>query len=55
MLGARHLLMDNQGNGVKGAARHLFGEDDVVIYARANIPVGSIGRGSSTGNNVWLT
>jgi ABC-type nitrate/sulfonate/bicarbonate transport system substrate-binding protein len=42
--------------GNKGDARHPIVEDDVVIYAGATI-LGriTIGRGSTSGGNVWLT
>jgi serine O-acetyltransferase len=55
-LGAKHFPRDENGNLVKGAARHPIVEDDVVIYAGAAI-LGrvTIGRGSSIGGSVWLT
>jgi serine O-acetyltransferase len=55
-LGARHFPTDDEGNLIKGDARHPVVEDDVVIYAGATI-LGriSIGRGSTIGGNVWLT
>jgi serine O-acetyltransferase len=55
-LGARHFPADEEGNLIKGDARHPIVEDDVVIYAGATI-LGriTIGRGSSIGGNVWLT
>jgi serine O-acetyltransferase len=55
-LGARHFPTDDEGNLVKGDARHPIVEDDVVIYAGATI-LGriTIGRGSTIGGNVWLT
>jgi serine O-acetyltransferase len=55
-LGARHFPTDEQGNAIKGDARHPVVEDDVVIYAGATI-LGRIviGRGSTIGGNVWLT
>jgi serine O-acetyltransferase len=55
-LGARHFPTDDEGNIVKGDARHPIIEDDVVIYAGATI-LGriKIGRGSTIGGNVWLT
>ena len=55
-LGARHFPTDNEGNIVKGAARHPVVEDDVIIYAGATI-LGRIviGQGSTIGGNVWLT
>jgi serine O-acetyltransferase len=55
-LGARHFPTDDEGNIIKGDARHPIVEDDVVIYAGATI-LGriTIGRGSTIGGNVWLT
>jgi serine O-acetyltransferase len=55
-LGARHFPTDQEGNLIKGAARHPVVEDDVIIYAGATI-LGRIviGRGSTIGGNVWLT
>jgi serine O-acetyltransferase len=55
-LGARHFPTDDEGNLVKGDARHPIVEDDVVIYAGATI-LGriTIGRGSTIGGNVWVT
>jgi len=55
-LGAKRFPTDEQGNLVKGGARHPIIEDDVVIYAGATV-LGriTIGRGSSIGGNVWLT
>ena len=55
-LGARHFPTDDEGNLIKGDARHPIVEDHVVIYAGATI-LGriTIGRGSTIGGNVWLT
>ena len=55
-LGARHFPTDDEGNLIKGDARHPIVEDDVVIYAGATI-LGriTIGRGSTIGGNVWVT
>jgi serine O-acetyltransferase len=55
-LGAKRFPVDEDGNLVKGGARHPIVEDDVVIYAGATI-LGrvTIGRGSSVGGSVWLT
>jgi len=55
-LGARHFPTDDEGNVIKGDARHPIVEDDVVICADATI-FGriTIGRGSTIGGNVWLT
>jgi serine O-acetyltransferase len=55
-LGAKSLPLDENGNPVKGIARHPIVEDDVVIYSGATI-LGrvTIGRGAVIGGNVWLT
>lgn len=55
-LGAKRFPTDEDGNLIKGNARHPIVEDDVVIYAGATI-LGriTIGRASSIGGNVWLT
>ena len=55
-LGAKSFPLDENGNPIKGIARHPIVEDDVVIYSGATI-LGRItlGKGSVTGGNVWLT
>ncbi|NJD05884.1 MAG: serine acetyltransferase [Methylococcaceae bacterium] len=55
-LGAKRFPTDEQGNLLKGNARHPIVGDDVVIYAGATI-LGriTIGAGSTIGGNVWLT
>ena len=55
-LGAKSFPLDENGNPVKGIARHPIVEDDVVVYAGATI-LGrvTIGRGSVIGGGVWLT
>ncbi len=55
-LGAKRFPTDEDGNMLKGNARHPIVEDGVVIYAGATI-LGriTIGRGSVIGGNVWLT
>ncbi|MES2553585.1 MAG: serine O-acetyltransferase EpsC [Pseudomonadota bacterium] len=55
-LGAKRFPTDEQGNLIKGTARHPVVEDDVVIYAGATV-LGriTIGQGSVIGGNVWLT
>ncbi len=55
-LGAKRFDVADDGQLVKGNARHPIVEDDVVIYAGATI-LGriTIGKGSTIGGNVWLT
>jgi serine O-acetyltransferase len=55
-LGAKSFPLDENGNPVKGIARHPIVEDNVVIYSGATI-LGriTIGAGSVIGGNVWLT
>ncbi len=55
-LGAKSLPVEENGQVVKGVARHPILEDDVVVYAGATI-LGrvTIGRGAVIGGNVWLT
>lgn len=55
-LGAKRFPVDENGQLIKGGARHPVVEDDVVIYAGATI-LGrvTIGRGAVIGGNVWLT
>lgn len=55
-LGAKSFPLDEDGNPIKGIARHPVVEDDVIIYSEATI-LGrvTIGRGSVIGGNVWLT
>ena len=55
-LGAKSFPAREDGELVKGIARHPVVEDDVVIYAGATI-LGriTIGRGSTVGGNVWIT
>jgi serine O-acetyltransferase len=55
-LGAKRFPTDEEGNLLKGHARHPIVEDDVVIYAGATV-LGriTIGAGSAIGGNVWLT
>jgi len=54
-LGAKSFPLDEQGNPVKGVARHPIVEDDVIMYAGATI-LGRVvvGKGSVIGGNVWL-
>jgi len=55
-LGAKSFPLDNEGNPIKGIARHPIVEDNVVIYAQATI-LGriTVGAGSVIGGNVWVT
>lgn len=55
-LGAKSFPLDDDGNPIKGIARHPIVEDEVVIYAQATI-LGriTIGKGSVVGGNVWVT
>lgn len=55
-LGAKKFDQDEDGVLLKGILRHPTLEDDVVVYAGANIlgPI-RVGRGSVIGGNVWLT
>ncbi|RLD76274.1 MAG: serine acetyltransferase [Bacteroidetes bacterium] len=55
-LGAKSFPLNNDGNPIKGIARHPIVENNVVIYAQATI-LGriTIGAGSVIGGNVWVT
>lgn len=55
-LGAKSFPSDENGNPIKGIARHPIIEDNVVIYAQATI-LGrvTIGSNSVIGGNVWIT
>ncbi|SMO77405.1 serine O-acetyltransferase [Saccharicrinis carchari] len=55
-LGAKSFPLDEDGNPIKGIARHPIVEDDVVIYSQATI-LGriTVGKGSVIGGNVWVT
>ncbi len=56
-LGAKSFQVDKStGRLVKGKPRHPIVEDDVTIYASATV-LGriTVGRGSISGGNVWLT
>jgi serine O-acetyltransferase len=55
-LGAKSFPLDEEGNPIKGIARHPTIEDGVTIYSGATI-LGrvTIGEGSVIGGNVWLT
>lgn len=55
-LGAKSFPLDDEGNPIKGIARHPIVEDNVVIYAGATI-LGriTIGKDSVIGGNIWVT
>lgn len=55
-LGAKSFPLDENGNPIKGIARHPIIEDDVIIYSGATI-LGRIkvGKNSIIGGNVWVT
>jgi len=55
-LGARRFPADENGELLRGQARHPILEDDVVVYAGATL-LGriTIGASSIIGGNVWLT
>jgi len=55
-LGAKSFPLDENGNPMKGIARHPIIEDDVIIYAGATI-LGriTIGKRSVIGGNTWVT
>ena len=55
-LGAKSFPADENGNPIKGVARHPIVEDGVIIYSGATILGRNIiGAGSVIGGNVWLT
>ncbi|RLD49968.1 MAG: serine acetyltransferase [Bacteroidetes bacterium] len=55
-LGAKSFPIDENGNPIKGIARHPIVKDNVVIYAEATI-LGrvTIGENSTIGGNMWIT
>lgn len=55
-LGAKSFPLDNNGNPIKGIARHPILEDNVIVYSNATV-LGriTIGRGTIIGGNVWVT
>ena len=55
-LGAKSLTLDEDGNPVKGIARHPILEDNVIVYSNATV-LGRItlARGTVIGGNVWVT
>lgn len=54
-LGARSFPLDENGNPIKGIARHPVIQDNVVIYANATV-LGriTIGHGCVVGANTWV-
>lgn len=55
-LGAKSFPLDENGNPIKGIARHPILEDDVIVYSNATI-LGriTIGKGAIIGGNIWVT
>lgn len=55
-LGARSFEMDDNGDPVKGVARHPIVGNNVIIYANATV-LGrvTVGDGAVIGGNVWVT
>ncbi len=55
-LGAKSFPLDENGNPIKGIARHPIIEDNVIVYSNATI-LGrvTIGNGATVGANIWVT
>ena len=55
-LGAKSFPLDENGNPIKGIARHPILEDDVIVCSNATI-LGriTIGKGATIGGNIWVT
>lgn len=55
-LGAKSFPLNENGNPIKGIARHPILEDDVIVYSNATI-LGriTIGKGATIGGNIWVT
>lgn len=55
-LGAKSFPLDEDGNPIKGIARHPILEDNVIVYSNATI-LGRIriGKGAIIGGNIWVT
>ncbi len=55
-LGAKSFPLDENGNPIKGIARHPIIEDNVIVYSNATI-LGrvTIGNGATEGANIWVT
>ena len=55
-LGAKSFPLDDNGNPIKGIARHPILEDNVIVYSNATILRRiTIGQGSVVGANIWVT
>ena len=56
VIGAKSFPLDENGNPIKGIARHPILEDDVIVYSNATI-LGriTIGKGATIGGNIWVT
>ena len=55
-LGAKSFPLDEDGNPIKGIARHPIIEDNVIVYSNSTI-LGriTIGKNVVIGGNVWVT
>ena len=55
-LGAKSFPLDEDGNPIKGIARHPILEDNVIVYSNATV-LGRItlAKGTVIGGNVWVT
>ena len=55
-LGAKSFPLDDNGNPIKGIARHPILEDNVIVYSNATV-LGriTIAKGTVIGGNVWVT
>ena len=55
-IGAKSFPLDEDGNPIKGIARHPILEDNVIVYSNATI-LGRvrIGKGAIVGGNIWVT
>ena len=55
-LGAKSFTLDEDGNPVKGIARHPILEDNVIVYSNATVlGLITLARGTVIGGNVWVT
>lgn len=55
-LGAKSFPLDENGNPIKGIARHPILEDNVIVYSNSTI-LGriTVGEGAVIGGNIWVT